>query len=697
MNKKGVSAVSGNRSPVVGEKQIYHIADWYPDTPMWERNPEKVIWELFRRRKNGKFTSTNIRKKGDSSFTFGEASLGNTYRLEGYIHEPEGGGLIIAPKQNKIPQISKAELLYVDDTKGSTFSFTEKLRAKAYCINMFNKEVVFTLWEDDAKGAGHNKNNMLVETQKARVNEKGVAIAEFSLLRGLMTKAMRGEHDGQLEFYVTVEYFKTKKHSTENVEIIYDPFPRPKNPPPPSPPAKEKGKSKKEEKSIGEKIAETGKELWDWWESKGTATKNQEPTRQKQEGKSPVIVKEVKTEKQKDGKKGDCFCNRDLSSEEFEKIIHNLRDSETRVKKDSGYILFGANNCKLIERDKSIEKLRVEINKIFSKYEINTCIRKIHFFAQIYHETDRLRTTLEYATNKDYKPYFGRGLMQLTWESNYKIYKSYKNVNCITNYNIIAENLDYACDSAGWYWKQGKVLSEGKRWKGPSDAPTYVKNQKPDYPKTTITWKDGNETKKYGTVDFGLIADDDKVDLISYLVNGGANGLQERRNYVLTLKTIFKYPQECVNKKAPVKKTNTATNTVTIRLVRKWETNKSTIGEFSIDNTNVKGYIIEEKGPDTTTSGIEQRIPIGTYNLEWHSGTKIKKGLKLYNDVVSKSRAILIHAGNSADDTEGCLLPGSIKSQDYVGGSRDKLKEIFDYIEEIGIENAKIIITQAYE
>ncbi|MCY0978708.1 M23 family metallopeptidase [Chryseobacterium wangxinyae] len=298
MNKKGVSAVLGNRSPVVGEKHIYHIADWYPDTPELERDPEKVIWELFRKRKNGKFTSTNIRKKGDSSFTFGEASLGNTYRLEGYIHEPEGGGLIIAPKQNKIPQISKAELLYVDDTKGSTFSFTEKLRAKAYCINMFNKEVVFTLWEDDAKGAGHNKNNMLVETQKARVNEKGVAAAEFSLLRGLVTKAMRGEHDGQLEFYVTVEYFKTKKHSTENVEIIYDPFPRPKNPPPHSPPAKEKGKSKKEEKSIGEKIAETGKELWDWWESKGTASNKQEPTKQKPDGKSTVMVKEVKVEKQ---------------------------------------------------------------------------------------------------------------------------------------------------------------------------------------------------------------------------------------------------------------------------------------------------------------------------------------------------------------------------------------------------------------
>lgn len=71
--------------------------------------------------------------------------------------------------------------------------------------------------------------------------------------------------------------------------------------------------------------------------------------------------------------------------------------------------------------------------------------------------------------------------------------------------------------------------------------------------------------------------------------------------------------------------------------------------------------------------------------------------MKLYNDVVSKSRAILIHSGNTADDTEGCLIAGSTRAKDYVGGSRNKLKEIFDHVEEIGIKGAKIIITQAYE
>lgn len=409
------------------------------------------------------------------------------------------------------------------------------------------------------------------------------------------------------------------------------------------------------------------------------------------------MVKDLPQKEKKD-EKGTCFCNRDFTSAEFEKIIYALRDSESRVKKDSGYSLFAADNCNLKSEDKTIEKLKNQINSIFTRYGINTCIRKLHFLAQIYHETDRLRTTLEYATNKEYKPYFGRGLMQLTWEKNYKLYEAYSGTECVNNYKIISENLYYACDSAGWYWKQGKVLSIGERWKGPSDPPMYVKNQNPNYPKTTITWKDGTVTKKYGTLDLGLIADDDKVDLISYLINGGANGLQERRNYVLTLKSIFKYPQECINKKTSSTKTSSTNNdTVTIRLIRKWQTNKSTIGEFTIDNTDIKGYFLEEKGPDTLVSGIEQRVPIGIYNLEWHSGTKIKKGLKLYNDVVSKSRAILIHSGNTADDTEGCLIAGSTRAKDYVGGSRNKLKEIFDHVEEIGIKGAKIIITQAYE
>ena len=299
MSKKGVSVISGNISPIAGEKYTYHIVDWYKDTPISERNPKNVIWELFRKRKNGKFTTTNIKKKGDSNFTFGEASIGNTYRLEGYLHQPEGGGLVITPKQSSTPKINKVELFYVDDTKGSTFSFRGKLRARAYCSNMFNKELVFTLWEDDAKGSGHNANNKVIDTAKAKVNEKGVAVVEFMLTKALMQKAIQGETDvNQLEFYVTVEYYKNKKHASNN-ESVNNPFPQPQKTQPNQPvtkpkeipkakgsAAEQKPKSKKEEKGIGEKIAEAGKELWDWWEGKGTIKKEQQPTIEKHDEKS---------------------------------------------------------------------------------------------------------------------------------------------------------------------------------------------------------------------------------------------------------------------------------------------------------------------------------------------------------------------------------------------------------------------------
>ncbi|WP_379968306.1 glycoside hydrolase family 19 protein [Epilithonimonas sp. UC225_85] len=400
MSKTGVSAVSGNISPIVGEKHIYHVADWYPSTPQSERNLSQVTWELFRKRRNGTFTTTNIRKKGDSSFTFGEASLGNTYRLEAYLHKPEGGGLIITPKQNKIPQISKVELFYVDDKRGSTFSFMEKLRARAYCVNMFYKEVTFTLWEDDAKGSGHNPNNKPIETlPPKRVNENGVAVGEFVLTKALMQKAMQGEFDPkQLEFYVTVEYYKNKKHDSENVNVknplywtpgvvpppIVTKLPEPRIPKAKGSPAEQKPISKKEEKGIGDKIADAGKELWDWWESKGTIKKEQEPTRQKPEGKSASSVGSApKVEKKEEDKKedGKCpNCNKDITVEELKKIFTNASDT-------------------------TLKEASTAYNNYMKNLNMNTCWNKAHFFAQASIEvgssfTLRHGESLDYSTRR---------------------------------------------------------------------------------------------------------------------------------------------------------------------------------------------------------------------------------------------------------------------------------------------------------
>ncbi|MBO6185921.1 MAG: hypothetical protein J6O88_14770 [Chryseobacterium sp.] len=306
MSKKGVSKISGNPSPKVGEAVTYTVTDWYPSTPQNQRNPANVIWELFKKRPNGRFTSTNIKKTGVGNFTFGEVAQKHTYRLEAYLFEPEGRGastIEINPQPAAVPKIEKVELQYVDDSPGTVFRFTEKMRARAQCVNLNGKKLKFTLWEDDATGEGHNAKNLLIETKEAAVDRSGVATAEFMLTRALMQKAMQGETDPkQLEFYVTVEYFSHKKHATDNVNVN-NPFP-PINgeiredktqtvPKAKDSPAASKPASKKEEKGILDQVSDWWKDfdLWDWGESGGTVKKEQPPTVQKSEGKSVSIVK----------------------------------------------------------------------------------------------------------------------------------------------------------------------------------------------------------------------------------------------------------------------------------------------------------------------------------------------------------------------------------------------------------------------
>ncbi|WP_185113507.1 hypothetical protein, partial [Chryseobacterium sp. CCH4-E10] len=103
----------------------------------------------------------------------------------------------------------------------------------------------------------HHKSNTPIATQKTKVDHNCIAVTEFLLAKALMQKAMQGEADPkQLEFYVTVEYYKNKKHVTDNIEV--------NNPLPQSPksktasipakakasPAEQKPKSKKKKKEL---------------------------------------------------------------------------------------------------------------------------------------------------------------------------------------------------------------------------------------------------------------------------------------------------------------------------------------------------------------------------------------------------------------------------------------------------------------
>ncbi|MDR3093262.1 MAG: hypothetical protein LBU62_01285, partial [Bacteroidales bacterium] len=70
-----------------------------------------------------------------------------------------------------------------------------------------------------------------------------------------------------------------------------------------------------------------------------------------------------------------CFCNRDITIDEFTEIFKALRDSEKALK--GSYNLFSASNCNLPSTDKTMERLTDEFNQACKKFNINLCIQKI--------------------------------------------------------------------------------------------------------------------------------------------------------------------------------------------------------------------------------------------------------------------------------------------------------------------------------
>lgn len=56
-------------------------------------------------------------------------------------------------------------------------------------------------------------------------------------------------------------------------------------------------------------------------------------------------------------------------------------------------------------------------------------------------------------------------------------------------------------------------------------------------------------------------------------------------------------------------------------------------------------------------------VPVGLYDIDLTYSPKFKKKLPLvHSKSVSERRGIRIHAGNTVNDTEGCILVGNISS-----------------------------------
>ncbi len=167
------------------------------------------------------------------------------------------------------------------------------------------------------------------------------------------------------------------------------------------------------------------------------------------------------------------------------------------------------------------------INKICPAYEIDTPQEFAHFLAQACHESDHFRVTKEYATGKAYEGradlgnkypgdgvrYKGRGIFQTTGRSNYLQLGIIKgNRDFFINNPEYLEQPEFAVWSACEYWK------------------TRGLNDIANHPDTDVL------KKKYRK----KIIDVSPVEFISITINGGYNGMEERKkNYLVAKKVLI--------------------------------------------------------------------------------------------------------------------------------------------------------------
>lgn len=260
--------IIGNQNPLAGTTYSYEVK---PSLLSFGLKGE-YEWYLYKKQKNGTWKDiTGKPKTGEKvTYRFGEIAVGIEFQMKVYeikkgilpglpANKELAGTLILIPTSDKVSKIDKVVLFNRGAANVNKASYRDTLIAQAHCIGMFNKEIEFHLWEDDAPGKGHNpvvnKNNRHTRSYKALVNAKGIAevqiplMSDEKILRQMANQfMMKGDKNegANHEYYVTASYSgQIQGASQVNVDVANpdykgqsqnQPKPQPKPQPQKNPP-----------------------------------------------------------------------------------------------------------------------------------------------------------------------------------------------------------------------------------------------------------------------------------------------------------------------------------------------------------------------------------------------------------------------------------------------------------------------------
>jgi hypothetical protein len=114
-------------------------------------------------------------------------------------------------------------------------------------------------------------------------------------------------------------------------------------------------------------------------------------------------------------------------------------------------------------------------------------------------------------------------------------------------------------------------------------------------------------------------------------------------------------------------------------VVREYLTDKVTIGSLYVNNV-FECYTLEDKDRHLENGGVklygETAIPLGSYSVVLTTSARFKRVLPLLRGVQGFD-GVRIHAGNTAADTHGCILVGTVKTNTTLVNSKFAMTKLF--------------------